>query len=174
MIVDASNGGVQLLDDTPIGPLSVDVLPAMATVIVPESWPVHVGRDGTPPPPTAMVYGSAIPETVPVRKPFNSTIPLESRMVTGPVTASLTCVRSHDIRASVPETTRGPDHFAVRLRPPASGVVGLLSAEHAGANPSRSNAATVMWRMMPDLAKFVPLACAAARAVLPSSSKEDR
>jgi hypothetical protein len=34
--VDVSNGGVQLLDDTPIGPLSVEVGPTVM-VIVPAS-----------------------------------------------------------------------------------------------------------------------------------------
>ena len=36
VIVLVSNGGVQLLDDTPIGPVSVEVVPAF-TVIVPDS-----------------------------------------------------------------------------------------------------------------------------------------
>ena len=154
-MVDVPKGGVQLLDDTPIGPLS-DEGEATVTVIVPVSWPVHVGRVGTPPLPTEIVYPSVIPESVPLRNPFNRTKPFGSRTVTGPLTTPFSCVKFQDIRASVVSTTIGPFQVPVRLSPPASGAVGVLSALHPIVNPSRTRAILAVFLMCPRCAKSVP------------------
>src|SRR4030095_6921669 len=61
-----------------------------------------------------------------------------------------------DIRASVVSTTIGPFQVPVRLRPPASAAVGLLSALQPIVNPSRTTATIAVFLMVPREAKSVP------------------
>src|SRR5262245_51041048 len=88
----------------------------MLAVIVPATWPAHVGCVGMPPGPTAIVYVSVDPASAPVRNPFKSTVPDDRRRRTGPVTvvASL-CVSVHVICAGVCNTVIVPTHVPVRL-----------------------------------------------------------
>jgi hypothetical protein len=117
------NWMVQLLDLKAIGPVIVETAPEF-TVMVPASSPVHVGWVGTPFGATAMVYGSDVPVSVPVRVPFSSTVPLGRPMRTGPVTDVADWVRSHVIRPVTFCTTRSPVQRPVTF--PCVGCVGVL------------------------------------------------
>lgn len=91
-------GTTQVLDDTVIGPVSVDVAPIVA-VIVPVIWPTQVGCVGIPPGPTEMVNARLLPVTVPFSEPFNNTIPVARLMRAGPVTAAFVWLSVQVMRA---------------------------------------------------------------------------
>src|SRR5262245_16075619 len=93
-------------------------------------------------------------------------MPFGSRTRTGPLTTAFSCVRFHDIRASVVSTTIGPFQVPVRLRPPASGDVGVLFALQPIVNPSRTTATVGVFLMRPRAAKSVPPVRQHPRAVL--------
>jgi len=91
-------GTTQVLDDTVIGPVSVDVAP-IAAVIVPVICPTQVGCVGIPPGPTEMVNARLLPVTVPFSEPFNNTIPVARLMRAGPVTAAFVWLSVQVMRA---------------------------------------------------------------------------
>jgi hypothetical protein len=113
---------LQLVDVMPIVPVIVCV-PALFTVIVPASWPVHVGCVGMPLGPTAIVYGSDVPFNVPVMVPFNNTVPVGNPIVIGPATDVPVCVRFHVIRPVTPWTAKSPVQRPVRVG--CEGCVGV-------------------------------------------------
>src|SRR5581483_6759529 len=97
--VVVGNGIGQLAEVTLMGPVMVEAAPTM-TVMVPASWPVQAGCAGMPPGATEIVYGSDDPVSVPVRNPFNRTVPLGRLSSTGPETDVSACVRVHLMRAA--------------------------------------------------------------------------
>src|SRR5262245_13585323 len=76
-------------------------------------------------------------------------MPFGSTTRTGLLPTAFTCVRFQDIRASLVSTTIGPFQVPVRLRPPAWGAVGLLSALQPITNPSRTTATVAVFLMGP-------------------------
>src|ERR1700738_729762 len=99
-----------------------------------------------PPGPTEIVYGNVDPVSVPVRNPFNSTMPFGNLTSTGPLTAVPVCVNVHAISDDVPCKEKLP--FQVPVRSMDEGEGGLVDRLDVQALSSAKLASTTVSRQI--------------------------